>query len=107
MRSLPPAKPSCLMLDSPVAAFIQIKNEDYWVELILRVVCRVFPEVLVMDNGSTDYTLDVLDALNREELPFRLVQYDTPWRDSGGGLSAISGANAVKNAAIREHVSAR
>jgi hypothetical protein len=92
---------------SAVSAFVQIKNEDFWVELILRVVCRVFPEVLVMDNGSTDRTLDILAALHREGLPFHLVRYDTPWRGEDGRLSPTSGANAVKNAALRDHTLAR
>jgi hypothetical protein len=95
------------LFDTAVSAFLQIKNEDYWVELILRVVCRTFPEVLVMENGSTDRTLDVLAALRREGLPFQLVQYDTLWRCEDGQLSPISGANSLKNKALREHTRAR
>src|SRR5262245_30208545 len=46
-----------------VAVLIRIKNEDFWIEPILRVVGKVFAEVVVIDSGSQDRTLSILDAL--------------------------------------------
>ncbi len=61
-----------------VAALLRIKNEDFWIEVILRVVCKVFREVIVIDSGSQDKTLQILDDLAREGLNFRLFCHREP-----------------------------
>lgn len=61
-----------------VAVLIRIKNEDFWIEPILRVVCKVFREVMVIDSGSQDQTLPILDALAGEGLDFRLFRHGEP-----------------------------
>ncbi len=61
-----------------VASLVRIKNEDFWIEVILRVVCKVFPEVVVIDSGSQDKTLQVLDELAKEGLRFRLFRHGEP-----------------------------
>src|SRR5262249_44104434 len=52
--------------EGEVAVLIRIKNEDFWIEPILRVVCKVFDEIVVIDTGSQDRTLSILDALTAE-----------------------------------------
>ena len=61
-----------------VAALLRVKNEDFWIELILRVICKVFPEVVVVDTGSSDKTLEILDELARERLNFQLFRHNEP-----------------------------
>ena len=94
-------------LDQDMAAFVQIKNEDYWIELILRVLCGTFSEVLVMLNGCQDQTPKILNALKSEGLHFHVVEYDEPWTDREGRLSQESCANAIKNTVIKEHIRSR
>ena len=35
---------------------IMVKNEEYWIHYVLRDVLRIFPQVVMLDTGSTDAT---------------------------------------------------
>ncbi|HXJ81568.1 MAG TPA: glycosyltransferase family 2 protein [Candidatus Methylomirabilis sp.] len=61
-----------------VAVLMRIKNEDFWIEPILRVVSKVFAEVVVIDSGSQDRTLAILDALATEGVSVRLFRHREP-----------------------------
>lgn len=61
-----------------VAALLRVKNEDFWIELVLRVICKVIPEVVVVDSGSSDKTLEILDELAREGLNFQFFRHNEP-----------------------------
>ncbi len=61
-----------------VTPLVRIKNEDLWIETIVRTLCRVFPRVVVLDNGSQDQTLSILCSLRTEGLPLELYSYADP-----------------------------
>jgi glycosyltransferase involved in cell wall biosynthesis len=58
-----------------VGALIRIKNEDFWIELILRTTCKALDEVVVVDTGSTDGTLGIIGRLKEEGLGIRLIEH--------------------------------
>lgn len=58
-----------------LGGLLRIKNEDFWIELILRTTCKVLDEVMVIDTGSTDNTLKIIRALQEEGLPIRLIEH--------------------------------
>lgn len=39
---------------------IMLKNEEYWIHYVVRDLFKVFPQVLILDTGSTDRTLDII-----------------------------------------------
>ncbi len=60
---------------SLVAGVIRTKNEDYWIELILRTTCKTLEDVVVIDTGSTDKTISIIGRMQEEGLPVRLFQH--------------------------------
>ena len=59
----------------PVSAFIICLNEADYLENCLRSLDQC-AEIVVMDSGSTDGTLDLLARLTAEGLPLRVVHQD-------------------------------
>lgn len=58
-----------------MAGIVRVKNEDYWIELILRTTCTELAEVIVIDTGSTDHTLSIIQQLQNEGLPIQLFRH--------------------------------
>ena len=50
-----------------------VKNEDDIVEAFVRHTSRHIDRLIVLDNGSTDSTLDVLYELRKEGLPLEII----------------------------------
>lgn len=63
-----------------MAGVLRIKNEDYWIELILRTTCKVLDEVIVIDSGSQDQTISIITQLQQEGLNIQLFQHTLPPR---------------------------
>ncbi len=60
-----------------VSAIMRVKEEETWLELSIRSLAPVADEILVGDNGSTDRTPEILEALHHE-LPDRLIVLECP-----------------------------
>jgi glycosyltransferase involved in cell wall biosynthesis len=48
-----------------LTAVVRVKNEEDWIDVSLRSVADVVDELVVVDNGSTDRTPDILADLRR------------------------------------------
>ena len=55
-----------------------VKNEIDIVEAFVRHTLALVDHLVVLDNGSHDGTLDVLQALAKEGLPLEIVEDDSP-----------------------------
>lgn len=64
----------------PVSAFLICQNEEKVIERCIRSVafCR---EIVAVDSGSTDRTIEILQSLRAEGLPLRIIH--EPWRGFG------------------------
>jgi glycosyltransferase involved in cell wall biosynthesis len=65
----------------PISAFVICQNEAPYIEACIRSVAMC-AEIVVVDSGSTDQTLDILAALAAEGLPIRL--FHEKWRGYAG-----------------------
>ena len=61
----------------PISAFLICKNEAACIENCIRTLadCK---EIVVVDSGSTDGTLDILSRLSNDGWPIRLFQREWP-----------------------------
>lgn len=64
----------------PISAFLICQDEEDVIEACIRSV-SMCAEIIVVDSGSTDRTLNIITALTDEGLPIRLFQ--EPWREYG------------------------
>ena len=59
-----------------LSAMMTVKNEEEWVELSLRSISTIADEIVFVDNGSTDATLDVaMRTAERYNLPARILSF--------------------------------
>jgi len=65
----------------PISAFIICKDEELYVERCIRSV-SLCAEIILVDCGSADGTLEVVRRLQKEGLPLRFIF--EPWRGYGG-----------------------
>ena len=75
-------QPASELRDS-VTPLVRVRNEDVWIETILRTLCKVFPHVVVIENGSDDLTPGILKELVAEGLPLAVVSYADPFGNDG------------------------
>lgn len=74
------------LVESPLArpqgisAYMRVKNEEDWIEPSILSVKDAVDEVIVVDNGSTDRTLDILARL-QQSLGAKLRLYSQPHLD--------------------------
>jgi glycosyltransferase involved in cell wall biosynthesis len=63
--------------DRPISAFIVCKNEAAVIGACLDSVdfCR---EIVIVDSGSTDGTLDMIEAYRKRGFPIRLIEREWP-----------------------------
>ncbi|MDZ4816288.1 MAG: glycosyltransferase family A protein [Verrucomicrobiota bacterium] len=64
-----------------VIPFVRIKNEDYWLEPGLRALSKVFKKIVVLENGSTDKTNEIIKNLQHEGLPIVAYHYKDRYRN--------------------------
>lgn len=65
----------------PISAFIICKDEEGYVERCIRSV-SICAEIILVDCGSKDGTLKVVEKLQKEGFPLRFIF--EPWRGYGG-----------------------
>jgi len=65
----------------PISAFVICQNEERVIESCIR-SAAMCAEIVVVDSGSTDRTLQILETLQSEGLPLRILQ--EPWRGYAG-----------------------
>lgn len=60
-----------------LTALLRVQNEDYWIELIIRTLAKVSEDIqiIVIDSGSTDKTIDILDALRQERIQLEVFRH--------------------------------
>jgi glycosyltransferase involved in cell wall biosynthesis len=64
-----------------ISAFIICQDEERFIERCIRSLA-ICAEIVVVDSGSTDRTLDILAALTAEGFPIAIFR--EPWRGYGG-----------------------
>lgn len=65
----------------PISGFVICQDEERFIEPCIRSLAAC-AEIIVVDSGSTDRTLDILTALQAEGFP--IVIFREPWRGYGG-----------------------
>lgn len=65
----------------PISGFVICLNEEPYIEPCIRSL-HMCAEIVVVDSGSTDRTLDILAALKAEGFPIRVLH--EPWRGYAG-----------------------
>lgn len=65
----------------PISAFIICQDEESFIEPCIRSLASC-AEIVVVDSGSTDRTIEILDTLKVEGFP--IVLYREAWRGYGG-----------------------
>lgn len=65
----------------PISAFIICQDEERVIEACIRSL-PMCAEIVVVDSGSTDRTLQILEGLRAEGFPLRILQ--ETWRGFGG-----------------------
>lgn len=58
-----------------------VKNEDTIIEAFIRHTCQYMYKMIIIDNGSTDGTIDILNALIEEGLPITLLDASSYFYD--------------------------
>ena len=60
---------SPLARQSGVSAMVRVKNEEEWIETSILSVKNAVDEIVVVDNGSTDQTPEILKKLEQQLSP--------------------------------------
>jgi hypothetical protein len=55
-----------------------VKNEEDIIESFVRYNINIFDGMIILDNGSSDKTLEILELLKDEGLPLYIFESDTP-----------------------------
>jgi glycosyltransferase involved in cell wall biosynthesis len=72
-----------------LSAFIRCKNEEEYIVASIMSAYRVFDEIVVILNNSTDRTLDLVRDLMSDYPKIRLATYDVDCAPAGLGYLAI------------------
>lgn len=75
-------------MSAPVSCYIRAKNEERMIAEVIRAALQVADEVVVVDSGSTDKTIELSEAAGA-----RVVR--APWL--GGGKQKRLGEDACKH----------
>ena len=63
---------------SSISAHMIVKNEDQWVVVAIRSILPYVDEVLVMDTGSTDNTIDLIKSISSPKIKLSCINANTP-----------------------------
>lgn len=78
-----PRRSSNQKLRTGITPIVIVKNEDIWIETILLTLCKIFPKVIVIDNGSGDLTIPILQKLKSNGLKIILILYYDRFKNDG------------------------
>ena len=53
-----------MILREDVSFVMMVRNEEYWIELALRPLIHTFIPILIMDTGSEDATVDIIEEIS-------------------------------------------
>ncbi len=76
------------MPNPPISAYIRAKNENRVIERVIKAAFQAVDEVIVIDSGSTDGTIEISEAAGAKVIR-------ATWL--GGGKQKRIGENAAKN----------
>jgi glycosyltransferase involved in cell wall biosynthesis len=73
-----------------ISAFVRCKNEEEYIVASLMSIHRIFDEIVVILNNSTDRTRELVTDLMTDHLKIRLVDYESECAPTGPGyLEAV------------------
>ena len=76
---------------SGISAFVRCKNEEEYIVASLMSIHRIFDEIVVILNNSTDRTRELVTDLITDHSKIRLVEYDSECAAAGPGyLEAVT-----------------
>lgn len=84
-----------------ISAFVRCKNEEEYIVASLMSVHRIFDEIIVILNQSTDQTRDLVRELAAEHSKIRLVSYDHECAPVGAGY--LESVNAVPSRSLAKY----
>jgi len=63
--------------DLVLSSILRIRNEDFWIELIIRTLAKLGEknQIIVIDSGSDDQTLAIIQSLKDESIPLTLFRH--------------------------------
>lgn len=53
---------------------IMVKNEEFWIYYVLQDIVKIFPKILILDTGSTDFTKKIIKYCGRNKV--ELIEED-------------------------------
>lgn len=77
------------MINKKIASATIVKNECDIIEEFVRYNCNFIDEMYIIDNMSTDSTLEILLKLREEGLPINLFRYNSYRFDQGHNLTKL------------------
>jgi len=73
-----------------ISAHMLVKNEEAYIEASIRSIHDIVDEIVVIDNGSTDRTQDILTSFDK----VKVIYYEGDWMEVG--------EHNLRNAGLRE-----
>lgn len=82
-----------------ISAFLRCRNEEEYIIASVMSVYRIFDEIVVILNDSTDRTRELLEDLMTDHPKIRLLNYDFPCAPAGVGYLEAVEANPERSLA--------
>ena len=57
-----------------IVAMYRIKNEERWIKKSIESVLDICSEVIILDDGSTDNTVEICQSMDRVEICKRIFK---------------------------------
>lgn len=57
-----------------IVSITMVKNDSDIIESFIRYTLNIVDEVIILDNGSTDDTINIINQLQSEDLPIVLIK---------------------------------
>lgn len=72
-----------------IVSITMIKNESDIIESFIRYNLNIFDEMLILDNGSTDDSVNIISKLQDENLPVILIKENDRFFDQNDILTCL------------------
>ena len=73
-----------------IVSVTMVKNESDIIESFVRYTLNIVDEMIILDNGSTDETLNILYELKNEKLPIFIIEDDTKYYEQDIQMNKLS-----------------